>query len=797
MAKRPIYSHIDMQNNDIDNVGTITANDYVGVNWSMIEGKPSSLPASDVYAWAKAASKPSYNFSEIGSRGETYLGWGGQNLVGGVSPVDAAIVPEIGTNKLAFTNAGAIVIEYSTDGGATWKDYGASDDDKRKLVTLSAGFNVGKAGKQANANSKLRITIKTNASGGNVYTSAKKLLLNVSTEGSSGSSVLVQTMSIGEWNGNRTSWSQGTSYSLGGWSGWNSIPFGCAFGGNPNQTSQVAALRMTFSITAGSTTYNNLTIYAVRLIGITNWSVPSSLASSGHLYLYDINQNATFPAHVNATALYENGTLLADKYQAKGNYLTSHQSLANQPISNISGLQTALDGKSNTDHTHSQYLTAHQSLENYATKTYVDTAVSNLVNSAPETLDTLQELSAALGNDPNFATTVANNIGAKYTKPSAGIPKTDLASAVQTSLGKADSALQSHQDISGKLDKSASGRQEFTSTGDDVAISAAANKKLKVRTGGTSGWYAGLDTDSLTAYRTFSFPNKSGTFALTSDIPEVSGVYEPIISSKGTAFNKSFGTGQDDVARGNHTHSQYLTSYTEKYTGTVKSVNNVQPDASGNVTIATGGGGGNGTVNVTERSSDEYDDFWLIGVKQPVGNNQAVKSICERDPSDLSDIRSGAYWDRYNSELKVIGDVNCNILRAVGVNAQNVDHLVARLGSTSDKFFLHPNASATNSGYKSSARAGYFYEAVEGSTSGFSITYYSSSSASATTTASNVHIAYVRASTSTTSASSSFCIITYMDNSMTWKTITCYVRTNINASYISGACKVRQKTNTY
>lgn len=61
-----------------------------------------------------------------------------------------------------------------------------------------------------------------------------------------------------------------------------------------------------------------------------------------------------------------------------------------------------------------------------------------------------------------------------YSKPSGGIPKTDLASAVQTSLGKADSALQSsslngyatqtwvegkgyltsHQDISGKLDKS-------------------------------------------------------------------------------------------------------------------------------------------------------------------------------------------------------------------------------------------------------------------------------------------------------------------------------------------------------
>ena len=47
------------------------------------------------------------------------------------------------------------------------------------------------------------------------------------------------------------------------------------------------------------------------------------------------------------------------------------------------------------------------------TKSQVDKKVSDLVNSAPETLDTLNELASALGNDPNFATTVANQIGTK------------------------------------------------------------------------------------------------------------------------------------------------------------------------------------------------------------------------------------------------------------------------------------------------------------------------------------------------------------------------------------------------
>ena len=49
----------------------------------------------------------------------------------------------------------------------------------------------------------------------------------------------------------------------------------------------------------------------------------------------------------------------------------------------------------------------------YATQSYVTTAISNLINAAPATLDTLNELAAALGNDANFATTVTNSIATK------------------------------------------------------------------------------------------------------------------------------------------------------------------------------------------------------------------------------------------------------------------------------------------------------------------------------------------------------------------------------------------------
>lgn len=52
-------------------------------------------------------------------------------------------------------------------------------------------------------------------------------------------------------------------------------------------------------------------------------------------------------------------------------------------------------------------------LSAYDTSTAVDGKIAALVDSAPATLDTLNELAAALGDDANFATTVTNALAAK------------------------------------------------------------------------------------------------------------------------------------------------------------------------------------------------------------------------------------------------------------------------------------------------------------------------------------------------------------------------------------------------
>lgn len=76
-----------------------------------------------------------------------------------------------------------------------------------------------------------------------------------------------------------------------------------------------------------------------------------------------------------------------------------------------------------------------------ATTQFVGTAISNLVASAPSTLDTLNELATALGNDPSFATTITTNIGTKMAK-SANLSDVASISTARSNLGLGTMAVQ-------------------------------------------------------------------------------------------------------------------------------------------------------------------------------------------------------------------------------------------------------------------------------------------------------------------------------------------------------------------
>ncbi|WP_097324643.1 tail fiber protein [Escherichia coli] len=80
------------------------------------------------------------------------------------------------------------------------------------------------------------------------------------------------------------------------------------------------------------------------------------------------------------------------------NALALKAPLASPALTGVPTAPTAAQGTNNTQ---------------IATTAYVRAAISALVGSSPEALDTLNELAAALGNDPNFATTMTNALAGK------------------------------------------------------------------------------------------------------------------------------------------------------------------------------------------------------------------------------------------------------------------------------------------------------------------------------------------------------------------------------------------------
>ena len=107
-----------------------------------------------------------------------------------------------------------------------------------------------------------------------------------------------------------------------------------------------------------------------------------------------------------------------------------------------------------------------------ATTAYVDTAITNLIDSAPGTLNTLNELAAALNDDASFNTTISNSVAAKL--PLAGGTMTGdliLGDNVKLELGAASGGdLQIYHDGSNSYIKDDGTGNLFIQGGPAVVI---------------------------------------------------------------------------------------------------------------------------------------------------------------------------------------------------------------------------------------------------------------------------------------------------------------------------------------
>ena len=156
--------------------------------------------------------------------------------------------------------------------------------------------------------------------------------------------------------------------------------------------------------------------------------------SNGPLHLTTANANGTVDLKINTTHVEVNGNLLSatDSTDNLGSSGVRWANIYSDALNvagdititgtvdgvDIAARNTLFGGLTSSSGVLSNGVTATtQSASDNSTKVattaYADTAISNLIDSSPGTLNTLNELAAALGDDANFSTTITNSIATK------------------------------------------------------------------------------------------------------------------------------------------------------------------------------------------------------------------------------------------------------------------------------------------------------------------------------------------------------------------------------------------------
>lgn len=225
----------------------------------------------------------------------------------GLDPVSQAMILDHSANKTFGLPASQITIEYSTDGGATWVDYGATDIQKKNLFseTRSTYFYLGKntTKKTATIDHRLRITIAHDLER---YVELNALYVWLSDDGNT----MYMNMEKST-NGSPDSFT--TVFSgqrVDGWSGANIRYFSPIRFGSQNQSGNANKIRLTFYQTAVSATYGASNVMDIRFYGNAVWTKANSMMATNHMYSWDSDMNVTFPRDVTAEYFHGDGSEL-------------------------------------------------------------------------------------------------------------------------------------------------------------------------------------------------------------------------------------------------------------------------------------------------------------------------------------------------------------------------------------------------------------------------------------------------------------------------------------------------------
>lgn len=197
-------------------------------------------------------------------------------------------------DHLAFTPKEDILVEVSSNNGASWETKETTDAIVSIFNSLNTeGFPTFTDVNTLTTDYKFRLTL-TNS---DRYCTISWLYLWISTNGG-GHSLDVE--SYNEAKGWETIASDKT---LSGWSGGNYISFTdtITYNSSPNTTAQHSKIRLTFNVKSVNSSYkSNIHIYRISGYGSFLWKYPNKnyLAAYGTIYTWDSNKTVIFPAAI-------------------------------------------------------------------------------------------------------------------------------------------------------------------------------------------------------------------------------------------------------------------------------------------------------------------------------------------------------------------------------------------------------------------------------------------------------------------------------------------------------------------
>ena len=216
---------------------------------------------------------------------------------------------------------------------------------------------------------------------------------------------------------------------------------GLATSANNSLSSSVASALRTEYVAADSALSGALN---TRIATLESAGTTAALSASAHTQREAIKGLAT---SANNSLSSSTATALRAEYVA----LDGAQTTANTNLSSsahtqreaIKGLATSANNSLSSSIAtalRSEYVAADTALSS-SQKTYIDAKVAGIVNSAPATLDTLDELAAALNDDPNFSASIATSIGNKLATATFNTYSGSAAGALRTEYVAGDTAL--------------------------------------------------------------------------------------------------------------------------------------------------------------------------------------------------------------------------------------------------------------------------------------------------------------------------------------------------------------------